>query len=97
MRGVQKTVNQHSGVQAKAAIPQVEEAPVVKVEEAVVAAPKPVKVESEFVTLTASDPRMKLEASVNGNIWVGNSITFPRVYEEDIRRMLSAAGMYVKN
>lgn len=97
MRGIQTTVNQHSGVNAKASIPQVEEASVVKVEEEVVATPKPVKVGSEFVTLIASDPRMKLEASVNGEIWVGNSITFPKVYEEDVRRMLEVAGMYVKN
>lgn len=51
----------------------------------------------EFVTLTAADPKVKLEVSINGEIWVGHSITVPKANEADVRRLLEGAGMYVKN
>lgn len=97
MRGTQKTVKQHSGVAGKASVPQVEDAPVVAKVEEVKEVVNKVEAPEEFVTLTASDPRMKLEASVNGEVWSGHSITIPKAAEGDVRRMLETAGMYVKN
>lgn len=97
------------GTQVSPVVPQVEDHPVVSApvvdnnERGAVspelAQPAPV-VETpseEFVTLTAADPKVKLEVSINGEIWVGNSITIPKANESDVRRLLNDAGMYVKN
>lgn len=69
--------------------------PSVKAPEVVAPVVEPVA--DEFVTLTAADPKMKLEVSINGEVWVGNSITVPKKYEGDVRRILEGASMYVKN
>lgn len=53
--------------------------------------------EEGFVTLTAADPKMKLEVSIGDQFWAGHSIQVPKQFEGDVRRLLEGAGMYVKN